>query len=142
MVVRPLSRARLIPLQTIPSHNGNLTVVEGRKQVPFEIRRVFYIYSMPGGGQRGNHANRRLHELIICLRGSFDVNLDDGRSSKIFHLDHPTYGLYIPPMVWGTQSNFEAGSIYLVLASSPYNAGDYIRNYAEFLKAVRGAGKP
>jgi WxcM-like, C-terminal len=133
----PLDDVRLIQLQTVPSHNGNLTVIEGRKDVPFEIKRVFYIYSLPGEGPRGNHANRRLHELLICLRGSFEVNLDDGFRKLTFKLDHPTFGLYIPPMIWTTQRKFESGSIYLVLASTHYSAADYFRDYDEFLRAAR-----
>ena len=130
----PLEFCSVIQLPKINDQRGNLTFVEENKHVPFEIKRVFYIYDIPTAQNRGAHANRKLHQFLICLSGSLDVNLDDGYNKKTIHLNRPWEGLYIPPMVWGSETNFDAGTIYLILASDFYDESDYYRDYNEFIK--------
>lgn len=115
---------------------GNLTFVEGGIHVPFDIKRVYYLYDIPGGAERGGHAHKALHQLIIAMSGSFDVMLDDGREKKRFHLARSYYGLYVCPMIWRELTNFSSGSVCMVLASNLYDENDYYRNYEEFLKEV------
>ena len=130
----PLEFCSVIQLPKINDQRGNLTFVEENKHVPFEIKRVFYIYDIPTAQNRGAHAHRKLHQFLICLSGSLDVNLDDGYNKKTIHLNRPWEGLYIPPMVWGSETNFDAGTIYLILASDFYDESDYYRDYNEFIK--------
>jgi len=113
---------------------GNLTIVENNKHVPFEIKRVFYIYDVPTAESRGAHAHKTLHQFLVCLSGSFDVELDDGHAKKVKHLNRPWEGLYIPPMIWAAETNFDPSTVCLVLCSGIYNKDDYIRDYQEFLK--------
>lgn len=113
---------------------GNITVVENDKDVPFEVRRTYYLYDVPGGESRGAHAHKELSQLIISASGSFTVTLDDGRVKRTFTLNRPYQGLYVVPGIWRTLDDFSSGAVCLVLASHPYNAGDYIRNYDEFVK--------
>jgi len=124
-------------LLKITDHRGNLTVVEGGRDVPFEIRRVFYVYDAPCATDRGAHAHWTLQQFIICLSGGLDVRLDDGFVRRTVHLNRPWQGLYIPPMTWASEGNFDTGTVYLVLASEHYNEADYIRDYETFLAAVR-----
>lgn len=121
----------------IGDHRGKLTFIEGSRHVPFEIRRVFYLYDVPTGRDRGTHAHRELHQFLVCLSGSFDVALDDGHERRMFHLHRPWEGLYVPPMIWASQMNFEPGSVCLVLASDYFDEGDYIRDYDSYLDLVR-----
>ena len=130
----PLEFCRIIQLPKINDQRGNLTFVEENKHIPFDVKRVFYIYDIPTAQNRGAHAHRRLHQFLICLSGSLDVNLDDGYNKKTIHLNRPWEGLYIPPMVWGSETNFDAGTIYLILASDFYDESDYYRDYNEFIK--------
>lgn len=113
---------------------GNLTVVENNKEVPFEVRRTYYLYDVPGGESRGAHAHRELSQLIIAASGSFSVTLDDGKVKRTFVLNRPYQGLYVVPGIWRTLDDFSSGAVCLVLASHPYDAGDYIRDYDEFIR--------
>lgn len=132
-----LSGCRIIDLPKIPDHRGNLTFIEGLTHIPFEIKRAYYIYDVPGGETRGGHAHKNLQEFLIAISGSFEVVLDDGAQKKNYFLSRAYYGLYIPTMIWREIVNFSTGSVCLVLASLPYDESDYYRNYGEFLKDVK-----
>ncbi len=106
------------------------------RHIPFDIRRVYYTYDVPGGADRGGHAHKALHQLIIAMSGSFDVTLDDGRNKKKFHLNRSYQGLYVCPMMWRYLDNFSSGSVCMVLASNLYEASDYYRDYNEFISVV------
>ena len=116
---------------------ANLTVVENRKTVPFDVKRAYYLYDVPGGESRGGHAHKELSQLIIAASGSFTVTLDDGNVKRTFHLNRPYQGLYIVPGIWRTLDDFSSGSVCLVLASNGYDEGDYIRDYDKFLEFRR-----
>lgn len=133
-----LEECRLIDLPKINDARGNLTFIEGGRHLPFEIRRVFYLYDVPGGSVRAGHALKACHQFLISLSGSFDVVLDDGTSKRRFHLNRSYYGLYITPRTWREIDNFSSNSVCLVLASEPYREEDYYRDYESFLTAVRG----
>ena len=132
----PLNDCRLIQLPKISDPRGNLTFVEGGNHIPFDIERVYYLYDVPGGSDRGAHAHKALHQLIIAMSGSFDVVLDDGREKKRFHLNRSYYGLYVCPMMWRELDNFSSGSVCMVLASNTYDEDGYYRDYAEYLAAL------
>jgi hypothetical protein len=134
----PLKNVRVIDLPIIGEPRGNLTFIEGGRHVPFGIRRVYYLYDVPGGAERAGHAHKGLHQLMVAMSGSFDVHLDDGFEKKTFHLNRSYYGLYICPMVWRTIDNFSSGSVCLVLASDFYDESDYYRDYQQFLAAAKG----
>jgi hypothetical protein len=138
-VARSVEDCELLSLPKVNDPRGKLTFVEGGRHVPFEIKRVFYLYDVPTEEGRGAHAHRTLHQFIICLSGSFDVQLDDGVAQKSVHLNRPWQGLHIPPMIWAAEVRFDAGSICLVLASDLYNESDYIRDYAVFQRESRHA---
>lgn len=125
----------VIELPKISDPRGNLTFIEANKHVPFEIKRVYYLYDVPGGSERGGHAHKALHQLIIAMSGSFDILLDDGRKKKRVHLNRSYTGLYVCPMIWRELDNFSSGSVCMVLASSCYDELDYYRNYDEYVKA-------
>lgn len=127
---------KIIELPKISDPRGNLTFIEGMRHIPFDIRRVYYTYDVPGGADRGGHAHKALHQLIIAMSGSFDVTLDDGRNKKKFHLNRSYQGLYVCPMMWRDLDNFSSGSVCMVLASNMYEASDYFRDYNEYLTAV------
>jgi hypothetical protein len=112
---------------------GNLSVVENGKDVPFSIKRVYYLYDVPGGESRGGHAHKALYQLIIAVSGSFSVTLDDGMDKKTFMLNRPYQGLFVVPGIWRTLDDFSSGSVCMVLASEKYDEGDYIREYDEYL---------
>jgi len=131
-----LEKCRIIDLPKIEDQRGNLTFIEQCRHIPFEIKRIYYLYDVPGGGVRGGHAHKRLHQFIIAASGSFDVILKDGRSSIRHHLNRSYYGLYIPSMVWRKLDNFSSGSVCLVLASDYYDEDDYIRDFDKFQKIV------
>lgn len=131
-----LSDCRIVELPKISDPRGNLTFVEGGRHVPFAIHRVFYIYDVPGGSDRGAHAHRRLEQFIVAMSGSFDYVMSDGRIQRRIQLNRPYFGLYIPPMVWGHLENFSSGSVCMVLASAVYDEADYIRDYDQFLREV------
>ena len=126
---------KIIDLPKISDRRGNLTFVEGNNHVPFEIRRVYYIYDVPGGSERGGHAHKELQELVIAISGSFDVILNDGEKKKRVHLNRSYYGLYVCPMIWRELDNFSSGSVCLALASDRYDEGDYYREYSQFIRA-------
>ena len=130
----PLSDCKLISLPKIQDPRGNLTFIEGGSHVDFEIRRVYYLYDVPGGASRGGHAHKALHQLIVALSGSFDALLDDGQEKKTFHLNRSYKGLYVCPMIWRELSNFSSGSVCMVLASNRYDEADYYRDYDQFLR--------
>lgn len=124
---------KIIELPKISDPRGNLTFVEGGNQVPFDIQRVYYLYDVPLGAERGGHAHKGLHQLIISISGSFDVVLDDGVNRKRVHLSRSYSGLYVCPMIWRELDNFSSGSVCMVLASNRYDEEDYFRNYSEFM---------
>lgn len=132
-----LSDCKIIDLPKILDHRGNLTFIEANQHVPFEIKRVYYLYDVPGGATRGGHAHRKLEQFIIAAMGSFDVVLDDGFETKKFHLNRSYYGLYIPTMIWRELDNFSSGSVCLSLVSEYYDEKDYIREYDEFKEICR-----
>ncbi len=132
-----IKNCQIVSLPKIADPRGNLTFIEGGKHIPFEIRRVYYLYDVPGGAERGGHAHKELQQLIIAMSGSFDVVLDDGYERKRFHLNRSYYGLYICPMVWREIDNFSSGSVCMALASTFYDESDYYRDYEEFLASVR-----
>ncbi len=131
-----LDDCEIIQLPKISDTRGNLTFVEGGNHIPFDIKRVYYLYDVPGGAERGGHAHKNLHQLIIAISGSFDIVIDDGRSEKRHHLDRSFYGLYVCPMIWREIDNFSSGAVCLVLASSPYDESDYYRDYSVFKRVV------
>lgn len=132
-----VSEAKLIQLPKISDPRGNLTFIEGSRHVPFDLKRVYYLYDVPGGETRAGHAHKQLEALMIAVSGSFEVILDDGTARKSFFLNRSYYGLYIPKMVWRELENFSSGSVCLVLASEIYDESDYYRDYDQFLKAVK-----
>jgi hypothetical protein len=124
----------LIYLPRIQNRAGNITPIENCVEIPFSVKRVFYLYDIPGGEGRGAHAHKECHQFLVAASGSFEVLLDDGKSKRLVHLNRPYLGLHIPPGIWASEINFSSGSICLVLASQPYDEIDYIRDYNEFLK--------
>ena len=134
-----LEACRIIELPKIADPRGNLTFVEGGRHIAFDIKRVYYLYDVPGGADRGGHSHKNLHQLLIAMSGSFDVALSDGFQSRTQHLNRSYYGLYIPPMIWRDLDNFSSGSVCLVLASAAYDEADYFRDYQDYLRAVRAA---
>ena len=130
----------LCKVMDLPIHKdprGNLTAIEGGVHIPFEIQRVYYLYDVPGGSERGGHAHKGLHQLIIAMSGSFDVVLDDGKDKRRVHLNRSYQGLYVCPMIWRELDNFSSGSVCMVLASNRYDESDYFRNYDEFLRSAQ-----
>lgn len=137
-----IDKCRIIELPKIAEPRGNLTFIEADRHVPFPIKRVYYLYDVPGGAERGGHAHRELEQLIIAMSGSFDVVLDDGVQKKRVHLNRSYFGLYICPMIWREIDNFSSGAVCMALASTYFEESDYFREYQPFLDAVRGAGGP
>ncbi len=134
-----IESCELIDLPKISDPRGNLTFIEGGgRHIPFDIKRVYYLYDVPGGAERGGHGHKALHQLIIAMSGSFDVVLDDGYEKKRFHLNRSYYCLYVCPMIWRELDNFSSGSVCMVLASNLYDEEDYYRDYDPFIKAARG----
>lgn len=129
----------LVNLPKIADPRGNLTFIEGGRHVPFPIKRVFYLYDVPGGADRGGHALKQCHQFLIAMSGSFDVILDDGTEKKRIQLNRSYYGLYLPPMIWREMDNFSSGSVCLALASECYSEGDYFRDYSSFMNALKSA---
>lgn len=133
-----INSCRIIQIPKIHDDRGNLSFVESGRDMPFDIKRIYYLYDVPGKMSRGAHAHRELHQLMIAMSGSFDVVLDDGESKKSFRLDRPYSGLYICPMIWRDLENFSPGAVCLVMASDYYDEGDYIRNHQEFMTLSGG----
>ena len=133
-----LHQCRIIELPKVADPRGNLTFIEGNSQIPFDIKRVYYLYDVPGGAERGGHAHKDLSQLIIAMSGSFDVILDDGENKKRIHLNRSYQGLFVCPMIWRELDNFSSGSVCLVLASNTYSEDDYFRNKPEFMKTRWG----
>ena len=131
-----LSECRVLDLPRIQDPRGNLTFIEGGRHVPFDIQRVYYLYDVPGGAERGGHAHKALKQLLVAMSGSFDVVLNDGREERRFHLNRSYIGLYICPMIWRELDNFSSGSVCMVLASNLYDEADYYRDYTQYTRAL------
>ncbi|MCB9211471.1 MAG: WxcM-like domain-containing protein [Ignavibacteriales bacterium] len=123
----------IIHFPKIQSREGNITTIENNKNIPFSIKRVFYIYDIPGGEDRGAHAHKECHQILIAASGSFDILLDDGVNKKTISLNRPYFGLHIPPGIWAAEQSFSSGSVCLVLTSELYNENDYLREYEKYL---------
>jgi hypothetical protein len=134
----PLADCRIIELPKIPDARGNLTFFEGGNHIPFEAKRVFYLYDVPGGAVRAGHALKTCYQFLIAMSGSFDVHLDDGLTRQTHHLNRSYYGLLIPPKIWRVIDNFSSGSVCLAVASETYDPAGYYRDYEEYVRAVRG----
>lgn len=133
-----IENCKIIELPKISDPRGNLTFVEGNRHIPFDIQRVYYLYDVPGGAERGGHAHKALHQLIIAMSGSFDIHLDDGREKKTIHMNRSYYGLYVCPMMWREIDNFSSGAVCMVLASNYFDEDDYYRDYSKFISDVHG----
>jgi hypothetical protein len=123
----------ILPLNKIHNRAGNITIVEGQSNVPFGVKRIYYLYDIPGGEDRGGHAHKELRQLIVAASGSFNVLLDDGFNKKVVTLNRPNYGLLVVPGIWRELMEFSSGAICLVLASEKYSEEDYIRCYNDFI---------
>jgi hypothetical protein len=134
MKLTTVNDCKIIDLRKIHDVRGNLTPIEGGVDVPFDIKRIYYLYDVPGGESRGAHAHKQLHQLIVAASGSFTVTLDDGKAKKVFALNRSYYGLLVVPGIWRDLNDFSSGAVLLCLASEHYQADDYIRDYEEFLK--------
>jgi hypothetical protein len=135
-----LSECKIVELPKIKDPRGNLTFLENDRHIPFAIKRVFFLYDVPGGADRGGHALKRCHQFLIAMSGSFDVIVYNGKNKQRFHLNRSYYGLHLPPMFWREMDNFSSGSVCLALASESYDEKDYYRNYPDYLLAVAGSG--
>lgn len=127
----------VIELPRINNRAGNITPVTSNLNVPFKIRRVFYIYDIPGGQDRGAHSHKECHQFLVAASGSFEIELDDGVNKKTITLNRPYFGLHVPPGIWAAEKSFSSGAVCLVLASHKYNESDYIRDYDLFLKGIK-----
>ena len=130
-----IDRCQILDLPKICDPRGNLTFIEGGTHVPFDIQRVYYLYDVPGGSERGGHAHKELQQFIVAMSGSFDVVLDDGKEKKRVHMNRSYNGLYVCPMIWRELDNFSSGAVCMVLASTKYTEDDYHRDYGEFMRA-------
>lgn len=128
-----INDCQLIDLRKIHDPRGNLTPIEGGLDIPFEIKRVFYQYDVPGGESRGAHAHIKDQQFLIAVSGAFEVFVDDGINNKVFTLNRPYYGLLVPPGIWSAEQEFSSGSVCLVLTDNGFDAEDYIRDYNEFI---------
>jgi dTDP-4-dehydrorhamnose 3,5-epimerase-like enzyme len=136
-----IEKCKLIYFPKINDVRGNLSFIEENNQIPFQIKRVYYLYDIPSGATRGGHAHRALEQIIIALSGSFDVILDDGRNRQAYFLNRPHYGLYIPSGVWRELENFSSNSVALSLVSAVYEESDYIRDYEVFKRMIKNDPK-
>ncbi len=133
-LISNIQGCNVIELTKIHNPSGNITIVENGRSQPFNIKRVYYLYDVPGGSQRGGHAHKKLHQLIVAASGCFDVIIDDGQYKKVVQLNQPYFGLLVVPGIWREIINFSSGAICLVLASAKYDNDDYIRNYDNFIQ--------
>ena len=124
----------IIKLPKLENRAGNITAVNNNVEIPFSVKRIFYIYDIPGGGDRGAHSHWECHQLLIAASGCFEIELNDGKSRRTVMLNRPYFGLHIPPLIWAAEKGFSSGAICLALTSHGYNARDYIRDYKEYLK--------
>jgi dTDP-4-dehydrorhamnose 3,5-epimerase-like enzyme len=129
-----INDCKVIELGQIGDRNGHITVVTNYSEIPFPVKRVFYLYDIPGGESRGAHAHKECHQFLVAVSGAFEVVLDDGKNKRSIHLNNPKTGLHIAPGIWASEVNFSSGSVCLVLASQEYTETDYIRNYNDFLR--------
>ncbi len=129
-----LNDCRLITLNKHQHENGNLTVVESNNEIPFDIKRIYYIYDVPGGIERGGHSHKECAKILVAVSGSFSVTLTDGIDSITYNLNRSNIGLYVAPGIWNTLNNFSSGSVVLAVTSNKYDADDYVRDYDEFLE--------
>lgn len=127
-----LRDCRILDMPKIADTRGNLTFIEGGRQIPFDIKRVYYLYDVPGGSDRGAHAHKNLHQFFVAMSGSFDVVLHDGKDEQRFHLNRSYFGLYVCPMMWRYLDNFSSGSVCMVIASEFYDPSDYIHEWDTF----------
>lgn len=130
--ISSIDACRLVTLDKHHHENGNLSVVENGIQLPYAVKRVYYVYDVPGGVERGGHSHRECHEFIIAASGSFDIEIDDGAAKRVVTLNRSNIGLHVVPGIWRVLNNFSSGSVCLVLASEGYEEADYVREYAEF----------
>ena len=128
---------RLIKFPVVSDPRGNLTFIESETHIPFGIQRVYYLYDVPGGAERGGHAHKGLQQIIIAMSGSFDVVLNDGTKSHRYHLNRSYNGLYVCPMIWRELDNFSSGSVCMVLASNKYDEEDYYRDFGDYCAALK-----
>ena len=128
----------IMHLPVVHNDAGNITAINNSNEIPFDIKRVYYLYDVPGGESRGGHGHKSLHQLIVAGSGSFDITVDDGRIRRTFQLNRPNYGLYLPPGLWRELDNFSSGAICLVMASDVFNESDYVRGYRAFLNLKSG----
>ncbi|MER2520129.1 MAG: FdtA/QdtA family cupin domain-containing protein [Bdellovibrionales bacterium] len=137
-----ISNCKMIPVQKITDPRGDIGVIEGERQIPFAINRIYYSYNTPQGIARGGHAHKKLQQLMIAMAGSFDIMIDDGNAQKTYTLSQPCQGLYICPMIWRELTNFSPDAICMVLASEYYDEDDYFRDYKQFLEAKKALAIP
>lgn len=136
-----IKNCNIIELPKIGDPRGSLTFVEAGRHIPFDIRRVYYLYDVPGGAERGGHAHKALQQLIIAISGSFDIHLDDGHDKKSIHMNRSYSGLYVCPMIWREMDNFSSGAVCMVLASDYYDELDYYRDYNQFISDAKRIAK-
>jgi len=133
---RSIDECKIVNFPVISDPRGNLTFIEGNNHIPFDIKRVYYLYDVPGGAERAGHAHKELYQIIIAMSGSFDIEIDDGFKKKKYHLNRSYSGLFLCPLTWRIIDNFSSGSVCMVLASDYYRESDYFRNYDDFIKEV------
>ena len=124
----------IIEMPRLKNRAGNISIVENQDNLPFDVKRIFYIYDIPGGEDRGAHAHKECHQFLIAVNGSFEIEMDDGVNKRTVQLNRPYYGLHIPPGIWAAEKGFSSGAICLVLASEGFDEKDYIRDYNNFIK--------
>ncbi|CAG9213055.1 TDP-4-oxo-6-deoxy-alpha-D-glucose-3, 4-oxoisomerase [Paraburkholderia sabiae] len=129
---------QILEFPRIQDPRGTLTPIENHQHIPFEIKRVYYLYDVPGGASRAGHSHKELRQVLIAVSGSFDVHLDDGHERRVMHLNRPHQGLLIPRMIWREIDNFSSNAVCIALASLPYDESDYYRHYDDFIRAVKG----